>query len=152
MTGLESIPKRRDFVLASSNGHRLAVPGLVLQKRDRGDQDKARLGITASKKIGNAVARNRAKRRLRALASECLSYQSRQGHDYVLIARYNTNSLSWLELTHGLNKALAKLDQCHTSLADADTDANTGAKRLGRDNAKTASKSSKQAKQNETDS
>ena len=150
MTGLESIPKRRDFVLASSNGHRLAVPGLVLQKRDRGDQDKARLGITASKKIGNAVARNRAKRRLRALASECLSYQSRQGHDYVLIARYNTNSLSWLELTHGLNKALAKLDKCHMSLADTNTDAD--AKRLGRDNAKTASKSSKQAKQNETGS
>lgn len=121
MTGLESIPKRRDFVLASTNGHRFAVPGLVLQMRNRGDQDKARFGITASKKIGNAVARNRAKRRLRALASECLLDQSQLGHDYVLIARYNTNSLSWPELAHGLNKALAKLDQSKMSDADAET-------------------------------
>ena len=50
MTGLETIPKRRDFVLVSTHGRRYAMPGLVLQMRDRGDDAGARLGITASKK------------------------------------------------------------------------------------------------------
>ncbi len=46
-----------------------------------------RLGFTASKKIGNAVARNRAKRRLRAAAHALLPLSGRAGHDYVLVAR-----------------------------------------------------------------
>ena len=109
MTGLDTIPKRRDFVLASTHGRYQAMPGLVIQMRNRGDNAAARLGITASKKIGNAVARNRAKRRLRAVADMVLTSQSRPGHDYVLIARYNTNHLEWSELVESLNKALIKL-------------------------------------------
>lgn len=109
MTGLDTIPKRRDFVLASTHGRYQAMPGLVVQMRNRGDNAAARLGITASKKIGNAVARNRAKRRLRAVADMVLTSQSRPGHDYVLIARYNTNHLEWPELVESLNKALIKL-------------------------------------------
>ncbi|MGB1036186.1 MAG: ribonuclease P protein component [Candidatus Puniceispirillales bacterium] len=109
MAGLDTIPKRRDFVLASTHGHYQAMPGLVVQMRNRGDNAAARLGITASKKIGNAVARNRAKRRLRAVADTVLTSQSRSGHDYVLIARYNTNHLEWYELVESLNKALIKL-------------------------------------------
>lgn len=109
MTGLDTIPKRRDFVLASTHGRYQAMPGLVIQMRNRGDNAAARLGITASKKIGNAVARNRAKRRLRAVADMVLTSQSRPGHDYVLIARYNTNYLEWPELVESLNKALIKL-------------------------------------------
>ena len=109
MTGLDTIPKRRDFVLASTHGRYQAMPGLVIQMRNRGDNAAARLGITASKKIGNAIARNRAKRRLRAVADMVLTSQSRPGHDYVLIARYNTNHLEWSELVENLNKALIKL-------------------------------------------
>ena len=109
MTGLETIPKRREFVLVSSHGRRYAMPGLVLQMRDRGDDAGARLGITASKKIGNAVARNRAKRRLRAVAGEYLASYGRLGHDYVLIARYNTNTLEWSALADSLHIALNKV-------------------------------------------
>ena len=70
MTGLETIPKRRDFVLVSTHGRRYAMPGLVLQMRDRGDDAGARLGITASKKIGNAVKRNWCKRVTRILVGQ----------------------------------------------------------------------------------
>ena len=115
MTGLETIPKRRDFVLVSTHGRRYAMPGLVLQMRDRGDDAGARLGITASKKIGNAVARNRAKRRLRAVAGEYLACHGQPGHDYVLIARYNTNSLEWSALADSLNIALNKVQNTAAS-------------------------------------
>ena len=109
MPGLATIPKRRDFLLATAKGRRSAVPGLVLQIVDRGDDAPPRLGITASRKIGNAVCRNRAKRRLRALAQNMLGKDGQQGHDYVLIARHNTNLLSWPELEGALALALDRV-------------------------------------------
>jgi ribonuclease P protein component len=120
MAGLDTIPKRRDFILASTHGRYQAMPGLVIQMRDRGDNAAPRLGITASKKIGNAVARNRGKRRLRAVADMVLTSQSRPGHDYVLIARYNTNHLDWSDLEESLTKALIRLhdhDRNNTHIA-----------------------------------
>jgi len=109
LPGLATIPKRRDFLLATAKGRRSAVPGLVLQIVDRGDDAPPRLGITASRKIGNAVSRNRAKRRLRALAQNMLGKDGQQGHDYVLIARHNTNLLSWPELEGALALALDRV-------------------------------------------
>lgn len=63
------------------------MPGFVLQARARGDEGPVRVGFTCSKKVGNAVARNRAKRRLREIARLTLPDQGRPGWDYVLIGR-----------------------------------------------------------------
>ena len=65
-------PKRADF-LAANSCRRAAMPGFVLLVRPRGDgSEQMRIGYTVSKKVGNAVVRNRMKRRLRALAAELL--------------------------------------------------------------------------------
>lgn len=64
------------------------MPGFVLLAHQRDDADPAiRLGITVTKKIGNAVVRNRMKRRFRALARDVLPALGHAGHDYILIGR-----------------------------------------------------------------
>ena len=77
---------RSDF-LAAARGRRVHMPGFLLQIRDRNENGPARVGFTCSKKVGNAVARNRAKRRLREIARIVLADLARPGHDYVLIGR-----------------------------------------------------------------
>ena len=81
--------QRADY-LRAAQGRKAGTSGFLLQARARGDADpSARVGFTASKKIGNAVFRNRAKRRLRALAREVLAPEARAGWDYVLVAKPN---------------------------------------------------------------
>lgn len=84
--GLQRLKKRRDF-LAAASARRQVMPGLVLQARRRGDSDPPRVGFTCSRRIGNAVTRNRARRRLRAAARAVLAEAGRPGWDYVLIGR-----------------------------------------------------------------
>lgn len=79
------LTKRADF-LAANKGLRVARPGLVLLVRPNGF-GQMRYGITVTKKIGNAVVRNRMKRRLRALVREILPTAGLAGHDHVLIGR-----------------------------------------------------------------
>lgn len=99
--------KRADYLKAAS-ARRQGTGGFLLQARDRADGDPlSRIGFTASKKIGNAVLRNRAKRRLRALAREVLGPRARPGWDYVLVARPEaTVSRPYTDLRADLEQAL----------------------------------------------
>jgi ribonuclease P protein component len=85
------------------------MPGFVLQVRDRADDDAtARVGFTVTKKIGNAVIRNRMKRRLRALARELLPANGVAGADHVLIGRSGGVERDFATLRDELVRALAK--------------------------------------------
>lgn len=86
---LTVLARRADF-LAAARGRRRSAPGFTLQARRRATDEAAegvRVGFTCSKKVGNAVARNRAKRRLRAAARAVLSAAGRPGWDYVLVGK-----------------------------------------------------------------
>ncbi|WP_423805167.1 ribonuclease P protein component [Paracoccus hibiscisoli] len=80
------LQKRADF-LAAARARRQGMPGFLLQARRRDDDGPVRVGFTCSKKVGNAVARNRAKRRLREVARLGLPGRGIAGWDYVLIGR-----------------------------------------------------------------
>ena len=104
-----TLKSRRDF-LACARARRWTAPGFVLQARARDDAGGLRVGYTCSKKVGNAVARNRAKRRLRALAAEVLPRAGRDGWDYVLIGRAGaTASRPFARMAAEMDEALARV-------------------------------------------
>ena len=85
------------------------MPGFVLLVRDRADRDPAkRIGFTVTKKIGNAVVRNRMKRRFRALAREVVSVHGHAGSDHVMIGRAGGIERDFALLRDDLTRALAK--------------------------------------------
>ena len=113
--------KRADF-LRAQKGRRQSLPGLTLEACPSPapivKPRTARIGFTASRKVGGAVLRNRAKRRLRAAAAATLPLLAQEGHDYVLVARTATLSRPFAELTRDLEKALIA---AHAALARART-------------------------------
>ncbi|HEX8387484.1 MAG TPA: ribonuclease P protein component [Sphingomonas sp.] len=105
------ISKRKDF-LAANKARRAPMPGFVLLVRPRGDDSAAmRVGFTVTKKIGNAVVRNRMKRRFRALARELLPERGVPGADHVLIGRDGGVERPFDLLRAELVKALGKLSR-----------------------------------------
>ncbi len=111
---LEKITKHVDYA-QMRRGHIISTSGFILQGRAR-DSDSlvnpnvARYGLTCSKRIGNAVKRNRAKRRLRSLVANILPRSGLAGWDYVLIGKINsTESLTFDTLKETLSIALEKM-------------------------------------------
>jgi len=100
---------RRSEFLAANAGKRVPMPGFVLLIRARADEDPVMgVGFTVTKKIGNAVVRNRMKRRFRALAREILPEAGVAGADHVLIGRSGGLERDYALLGSELRKALAK--------------------------------------------
>lgn len=113
---LGRLTRRSQFLAVAGVRRKAVLPGLILQARahderhrPREDEPAVRVGFTASRKIGNAVARNRARRRLRAAAVEIMARHAAAGHDYVLIARQDTAARRYGDLTDDLAAALRRL-------------------------------------------
>jgi ribonuclease P protein component len=110
---LETLKVRPDFLRVAGGGRRAARPGLVVQAAPQPHEPngatRIRVGFTASRKVGNAVVRNRAKRRLRAAAASVLPALGRPGTDYVLIARAGTAHRPFAELVADLEAALRRI-------------------------------------------
>ena len=130
-TDVLRLKQRREFLRVAGAGHKWVAPGLILQARthmpgeafkvkenDEGkDGNDAgykagefRLGFTVSRKVGGAVDRNRARRRLRAAAEKVMPRHARHGNDFVLIGRRATLKRRFQALVEDLQTALRKLD------------------------------------------
>ena len=105
------LTRRVDFQRLTRKGARRAMPGVVLQTiaRPESDSDVCRVGFTVSKKVGNAVQRNRAKRRLRAAATEIIQ-NPQPGRDIVLVGRKATLTRPWDSLLADVRSACVELD------------------------------------------
>jgi ribonuclease P protein component len=109
---VETLKKRPDF-LKAAKGKRQHMPGFVIQARRRQSDEIAdiiRVGYTCSKKVGNAVARNKAKRRLREVARAVIPHHGQPQFDYVLIGRAEvTQKRAFHDLKEDLTLALSVL-------------------------------------------
>ena len=113
---LHHLRQRREFVNVAKKGRKYAAPGLVLQALNRlNDQRRndgiakgsgVRIGFTVTRKVGNAVVRNRVRRRLRAAASQIAPKHVKGNFDLVLIGRAGTKKRNFEELKQDLLKAL----------------------------------------------
>ncbi|MHA1599785.1 MAG: ribonuclease P protein component [Alphaproteobacteria bacterium] len=115
--------KRPEFLKVAAARTKWVTPGLILQARQRSPQDRpipgltgerrdpvaegVRVGFTVSRKVGQATERNRARRRLRAAATEVLPRHARPGYDYVLIGRRATLERPYDRLVDDLRTALS---------------------------------------------
>ncbi len=110
------LKRRPEFLAVAGTRRKHVAPGLILQVRRHDERQRPapgeppiRLGLTASRKVGNAVVRNRARRRLREAARQILTAHAAPGHDFVLVARAATAERPWTELLGDLTAALKRL-------------------------------------------
>jgi len=113
MTAVARLRRRPEFLAVAKSGRRWAAPGLVLQavRRPEGSRlpPAPRIGFTASRKVGIAVERNRARRRLKAAAAAVLPQAGEPGFDYVVIARGETLTRPFSDLPGDLETALKRV-------------------------------------------
>jgi ribonuclease P protein component len=115
---MERLRQRADF-LAAAAGTKVSAPAFVLQARQRTDDGPARFGFTVSKKVGNAVERNRVRRRLREIVRTARSNRIRSGHDYVLIGRRAALKVPYARIAEEFEGALRRM---HAARATATRD------------------------------
>ena len=107
---MERLRQRADF-LAAASGIKVPATAFVLQARNRRDTGPARLGFTVSKKVGNAVERNRVRRRLREIVKRASEEVAHAGHDYVLVGRRAGLSAPFGGLLDDFTSALRRLHE-----------------------------------------
>jgi len=108
MSPPERLKRRAEFLRVAARGRKAPMPGLVLQTLARGDDGPARIGFTVTRKVGNAVVRNRTRRRLKEAARLLLRDHPVSGVDLVLIGRDKTRGRPFVALREDLRRALAK--------------------------------------------
>ena len=120
MSALPRLKRRREFLAVAAQGRKWVAPGLILQVSPQptaaesksganGAPPALRIGFTVSRKVGNAVERNRVRRRLRAAAELVMPARARQDCDYVLIGRRQTLTRPFSALVQDLELALRKV-------------------------------------------
>ena len=104
---MERLRQRADF-LAAAAGVKAPATAFVLQARERADEGPARVGFTVSKKVGNAVERNRVRRRLREIV-RLSPLVLRGGHDYVLVGRRAALNLAFARIAQDYEGAMQRV-------------------------------------------
>ncbi|WP_247886866.1 ribonuclease P protein component [Azospirillum sp. SYSU D00513] len=122
------LKRRPEFLAVAGTRRKHVAPGLILQVRRHDERQRPadgepplRFGLTASRKVGNAVVRNRARRRLREAAGMILPAHAAPGHDFVLVARSGTAERPWPDLLGDLTAALKRLGLWRDAPAPAKT-------------------------------
>ena len=107
------LKRRSEFLRVAAARRKRATPGLILQAAEsqaaKAVEGGFRVGFTASRRVGTAVARNRARRRLRAAVDKVMPSRAQPGHDYVVIARRETLDRPFAELVGDLESALDRV-------------------------------------------
>ena len=103
------LQRRADFVAAANSGFKFVKPTLLVQLRPATSASDIRIGFTATKKLGNAVVRNRVKRRMRAAAARLVPQYGRTGCDYVFIGREAAIVCAFDDLIRDMKHALKRL-------------------------------------------
>jgi len=103
----DTLRRRAAFLRLAARGRKLARPGFVLQVLHNDSAAPLRVGYTATKKLGNAVARNRARRRLKEAARLTLAGRKLDGVELVLICRQDTATIPFATLRADLAAAIA---------------------------------------------
>jgi ribonuclease P protein component len=105
---MQRLRQRADF-LAAATGLKASVTGFLLQALDRHEDGPVRVGFTVSRKVGNAVVRNRVRRRLREVVRLTPPERMRPGYDYVLIGRRASLDLPFHRLSEDFGRALDRV-------------------------------------------
>lgn len=109
-TPLDRLRRRSDFLLARDSGHKWISDSIILQAAPN-NSASVRIGFTVTKKLGNAVVRNRIKRRLRAAVRQVMPLSANAGWDYVLIGRAAALDNNFDKLTKDIGWCVKRLHQ-----------------------------------------
>lgn len=105
---MERLRQRADFLKAAT-GPKAPAAAFVLQARQRAEDGPVRLGFTVSKKVGNAVERNRVRRRLKEVVRLSTSGRMQSGHDYVLVGRRAALTVPFAKIAEEFDGALRRV-------------------------------------------